>query len=253
MNIKKNRRAGVCIAMRCKEPSVEGFEVCERHKSESAGGVKDVEGVVVGDVQVTGVAPIQAAADLDQALHHETTEATEAYALAESFEIKTQDDLVFAAEVIADAKGNYKRLEEQKQQILQPMNESVKRIRELFRPAQEYYSAIEGAIKMKVAAAARVQAENNARALAEAQSEINAGREPTALAQVQHIGNVEGLQVREVWDFEIVDEDKVDRVLMAPALDKIRLFLRECNAAGETPAADGIRFFKKNVVASRAS
>ena len=245
MNIKKNRKAGVCIAMRCKEPSTEGGPYCTRHEQEAAApSNENVLDLVSRVPQATPLVEVQ--------LEAETVEATEAYALAESFQITTQDELVFAAEIVKDAKGSYNRLEEQKQEILRPLTESVKRIRTLFAPAQEYYSAIEGAIKLKIAAAHRAQAENNARALAEAQAQVDAGAEPVALAEVQHIGNVEGLQVRQVWDFEIVDEETIDRLLLAPALDKIRMFMRECVADGGVPEAAGIRFFQKDVVAARA-
>lgn len=245
MNIKKNRKAGVCIAMRCKEPSLEGTDFCARHAPPANENVLDAE--------VVAVPGVGAVSSIETMTAAETAEATEAYALAESFQITTQDELVFAAEIVKDAKGSYNRLEEQKQQILKPLTESVKRIRELFRPAQEYYSAIESAIKTKIAQAHRAQAENNARALAEAQAQVDAGAEPVALAEVQHLSNVEGVQVRQVWDFEVTDEDAVDRLLLSYDVQKIRTFMRECVAEGMAPEAAGIRFFQKDVVAARST
>ena len=85
------------------------------------------------------------------ALRQEASTAQEVLTHIQAMDLQTNEDVEFAAELLADAKGQWKRLEEMKKSATKPMNDALKSIRSWFKPAQDFYKNSESAIKTKIA------------------------------------------------------------------------------------------------------
>jgi hypothetical protein len=189
-------------------------------------------------------------------LVQETTQAESAFAEINEFEIQTKDDLAFAVEILTETKANLKRLDEKRKEITGPLNEALKAANGLFKPAITFYEKCEKIIKQKIAAA-YAQAGSEARAALEAASEaagIGDGTGVTAALQAHddavEFPEVEGIQYRSIWKFEITDESLIPRDFLTPNILLISGVVQNKKGATDIP---GVRVFEEKIVAVRAS
>jgi hypothetical protein len=223
------------------------LDVCDKHILEVVSPDLRGPGILEGDRDGRGpdaTEPVQAAAQA------EVAEANEALTVARDVEISSAEDEAFVAELLAEVKGKNKRLEEMKQAALRPMRETIKTIQSWFEPAQAAYAQMESLLKGRVIEY-RAKLEDQRRAALRA---MQAGETPqevsvaiVALKQAQ-APTTEGISVRRVWSFEIVDASKVPVDFMSVDSGKIRAAVssgvREIN---------GVRIFEQEIVASRSS
>lgn len=166
-------------------------------------------------------------------------EAKELLSLVGSFAITTHAELEGVTEVLAEVKKRWNALDEREKEITRPLNEGLKKARDLFRPAKDALAEAERQLKALVAGFHAREAEHNAKALA-------AGN----VAAIAHVSDVRGTSVRYVTDFEVTDEKMIPRELCTPDPAKIKKYIADLGVTeGELP---GLRVFQKPIVSSRA-
>jgi hypothetical protein len=70
---------------------------------------------------------------------------------ANSIVIATNDDVVLATEFLTGVKARQKRVEELRKFFVDPLNQQVKKINDMFRPPAEKYKSMEAIVKRKIA------------------------------------------------------------------------------------------------------
>lgn len=189
-------------------------------------------------------------------LVQEAESANEFSGLVIDLSIETQEDLELASEALAKVKGEYKRLEERKKAVTGPLTTAINEVRSWFKPAQDYYSKAEVVLKKRIADYHTRLAEQNAQAmaLAAAAAEQNDTTAVlTAIATIETAEKIKGLSIREAWDFEVVDVYQVPREYMFVNETAVKEHIKETtDKSGEPLPIPGIRFVKKQIVASRA-
>lgn len=270
---KWQKKLDTCAATRCLgEPvgTVDGacfdedgrVQLCARHLDEATAEFKlwEIPGSVErADSAMPQTAPAAAPPDdLAGEMRLEKEAANSFLAELRDFSIQTQDELEFVAEVLAETKGRIKALETRRAEITKPISAALKSVRDLFAPPINALKSGESRLKELIADAKNREAKENAAAIEAAAEALDDGNNTAALQateQVRHTSNVQTLQTREVWAFEITDADAVDRLLCSPDEKKIRQLIRDCAESGTDPAElqlSGLRFFKKTVVASKS-
>jgi hypothetical protein len=190
---------------------------------------------------------------VEKELAQETTKAEAALFQIEAFEIGTKDDLDFAAEVLTETKQSWKRIEEKRKEITAPLNEALRAVNALFKPALGFYEKCERLIKGKMTDA-HAKSETAARQALEAAGAAAAAGDAEGLsdALAGHDAAVlfpqaDGIQYRSSWKFEIIDESKIPREFMTPNLRMIQGVVLQQKSAAEIP---GVRVFEEKIVAS---
>lgn len=260
LNLKKETKSGVCAAMRCtvattpadavhlyNQATVDGTrcELCSKHYGLAIAsfGIENVVRIGAPPEAAPGVTVIatpDASTSLDTnepaALAREAGEALE---LARTYEITSQADLDFAAEVLVEAKARAKYVQERKEAITKPLNAALKAARDLFRPAEQAFAEVEVTFKNAIASFHERQAEHNRAALtaaAEAHAAGDAAATGEALASMASTAQVQGVGIRYTFGFEITDPDAVERAMCTPDSAKIREYMRDavaqCREAG---------------------
>lgn len=191
--------------------------------------------------------------------HAEYASALRRLEEARAFVARRPEDLELAAEQIRNAKRAAARLEEREKDITRPMREAIEAARALFRPAREACAEIEREYKRAIADRRRVEDEENARLLAEAQAAADAGESEEALALVSartSVASLEGMSFRRSVQVEIVDPDAVPRELCSPDVAKIReaakgVTVQDLEQAGGSVTQSGVRLSIRETVAAR--
>lgn len=188
-------------------------------------------------------------------MQNETKDAQDVLDHVNGFEIKGQEDLEFAAELLADAKGHWNRLEEKRKKITQPMREALNEVQALFKPALNFYAECEVLLKTKIAEAHREAQAEQDRALAAAQTAHEQGdRAGTAAAlakaQTSELENPKGVSTRDVWKWRITHILSVPRQYLIIDQAKINKIVKERKGDTQIP---GIEVYKETSVASRSN
>jgi len=262
MKIKKKTNENECHAMRCKEPS--GFAVsgglwfCARHKEEywKQNGA-DLSPKPVIDISSTDnyTAPPVKDAGPEGLVRAATKDAAEALAELRNFKVTDAEDLSFAAQVIAEAKGQYKALDAMEKEITKPMNAALNKARDLFRAPKKGFTDVEAVLKAAVGAYHLAEQERNDQALrlaADSHASGDTAARDTALATLHAPAKVQGLGVRVRFDYVIEDAALLPREFLAPN----HVLLKEAAAhatRGEAPVIPGVKFVPVTVVSSRSN
>lgn len=191
---------------------------------------------------------------VESTLKGEASDAGEAAELIQSMEIVTAEDVEFAAEVLADAKGHWQRLEKMKKGATKPMNEALKQVRGWFKPAQDFYADCEVTLKAKLATYHESQETARRAALAEAGAAAQGGTASEVVTALKKLGDAEepdvgGLSYRESWGFEVTDPRFIPREFLMVNEEALRLHAVKHKENADVP---GVRFFKKTTVASKS-
>lgn len=255
LNLKQSPKQGQCDAMRCTEaPSVEAdgaawgrgiVRLCARHEEQARKAGMRAPGRA--DAEIVDVAPPEAEAAAA------TSEALAIVSEARAFEITTQDEIEFAAEVLGEIKAKAKALEDREKTITRPINDALKAARALFKPAREHLAEAESVIKRAIAAFHDATAERHRLAMAEASAAHAAGDTEgaaLALATVATLDGVAGVRTSRVWDFEITDPLAVPPVFTVPDVVAIRAEMRRAVEMGIEPEIPGVRFFQTTRVSA---
>lgn len=276
MNIVKSIKAGCCAVMRCQSPEVAlvdgapfgrpdlSIPLCQRHYDESRMDV--ARAPLPASAAPAVVPPAPPAAEIVPAVEGELglqtvkaeveiegRSAHDALAEIENFVISSDEDLAFAAEVLSEVKGHYNRLEERKKQATNPLNATLRTIRDWFRPAQDFYAKAEVTLKAKIADYhKRRQDERQAALLAASaahQSGDGLGTQAALAAVPPPPPKVEGVSVREEWSYEITDFAAVPDKFKAINHALLLAVVKESKGNTSIP---GVRAVPVNKVVARA-
>lgn len=152
--------------------------------------------------------------------------------LAPQLNISAPEHFKWAADFLLAIKKTAVDVDEKRKAIVGPWTESVRRVNALFRPTLTALDEAEKIVKEKIV-------EWSQGVDAQRAAEAALGNQVT-LAPAE----AEGVSIRTMFDFEIVNPDAVDRQFCSPDPAKIRAHIDN----GGLMAIPGVRFFKKDVV-----
>lgn len=196
------------------------------------------------------------------AMQTEEREAKDILASIEEMEIEDQDDLDFAGDILKDIKVKKKVLVAERTKITGPLQQALEATRKLFRSPIQYLDKCEAALKKKIADRHRRAAEEQRKALEEAGKASMKGdkqKATTALtkARQNEVTKTEGITLREIWDYEIVDfpklfqavaDGKVSMDVLTVDDDVMSAIVKEQKEKTNIP---GIKVFTKTSVSAR--
>ena len=206
-----------------------------------------------------------------------TTQAEQMMTRYSTFQIKAQPDYDEAGELLKKIKVKAAEIEELQKGITRPLNEALKRARDLFRRPLDYLERAENSLRkvrliwQNDQEAKRLEAESKLRELARKEEEkkrkalevrIEKAEEkgdtekaellrekqaevfvpaPIVESQVQ---KTEGIGIRKMWKFRIADESLIPREYLIPDSVKIGKMVR---ASGGTVKIAGVEVFSEDV------
>jgi hypothetical protein len=158
--------------------------------------------------------------------------------------IGDETTLTWAGDLLKQAKIRVKELEDKRKEVTRPILAAKAAVDSMFKPLTERYGQAEAILKGKIAEYMRAQEEERRRMMLESAAEHAAGGTPTAI--IPEPAQVQGVTMRKVWTFEIVDQNLIPRELCSPDTTKIR-------AAVHLGARDipGVRIFETDNMAVR--
>lgn len=178
------------------------------------------------------------------------TESITALDVQPGLELKSDEEMGLASEMIKDVKRFYKEIDAERQEYTKPLNAMLGDVNGLYQPVLKKLTAIEAALKVAVGNYTRVQQEKQRAMLAAAAAEAASQKtreqaeavvqQALQVAQATPTKKVEGVSVTEVWDFELVDTDQVPRQYLAVDATKVKAAIKA--GVREIP---GLRIFSK--------
>lgn len=174
---------------------------------------------------------------------------------AESIVIATQEDYEHSADIVSKLKETGKLIKDKKESITKPLNESLRNVRDLFRPIEEQFEHAEALIKRKLLdykqkkdAEAR---EKEAKIAAQAEKgTIKLETAERKMGEIERIetttrGKIGEVQVRKVKKVRITNESLIPRHYLVPDMVAIRR-----DALAGMPIL-GIEVFEEELIAAR--
>jgi hypothetical protein len=171
----------------------------------------------------------------------EGRDTDEALAMIEALTITTAEDLEFAADLLCSVSDRYKVLEDKRTSVTKPMLAAKREIDSWFAPVTGPLKRAESILREKIGAFHVLS-----RGVQEAAMlEVAAGGS-TALAPVP---TAAGVNVRELWDFEITDAAEVPRKFLCVDFDALRKHAAMADTERTPPVpVAGVRWFKRGQV-----
>lgn len=191
--------------------------------------------------------------DVAPEAHNETTRAQQAVAAIKSIRVLTQEHIVTVSPLLQQIKGDMKRLDERKKAITKPLNDALRSVRDLFRPAEQALEEAERHLKLEIGNAQQAIREANQRAMfltqaALQQHDVRAAA--LASGAIQATEAPQGISFRDRFEFRIVDASKLPREFLMPDERRIRAYIAE---HGERAAIPGVVIEKQVGVVARSS
>lgn len=283
MILKSKRNERTCFVKRCRQPSVGiaesasffsdrggDLELCEKHLLEAnqmaLNQGKQLVWRAMGapapapEVKAEVVETPNPQEDTKLALHQETEkEKQQAQSLLEQcsmLQVRTKDEVAFVAQVLAEIKGETKRLTARQKEVTDPLNQALKAARALFKPALELLGQCEAKLKDHLALAHQAAEAEKRAALQAAHEQAVAGDTKAAGQAIvkaeaaAELPQTEGVSYRSRWVFAIVNADIVPREYCSPDLKKIREVVALQKGATNIP---GVAVREDTQVASRSA
>lgn len=163
---------------------------------------------------------------------------------AESMIVDCQEMFEIAADELRAVKKLAKEIEEQRKEAVAPLNEAVKAINALPKPAQEILAKAESIFKSKMAEFSDAQ-----RQIAATVVDKETGVE-VILAGSTEKPQADGISTRTVWNFSITDPSLIPREYMLVDEKKIAAVVRAMK--GDT-AIPGVTVYADTQIAARAA
>lgn len=173
--------------------------------------------------------------------------------IAKSFVPATQEEFEMVVSGLKEIKTKYKDIDAERKELVQPLNDTVKRINSMYRPVLTTLTNTEIVLKKTVAAYQAAKEEEHQQHLLATQAAFDADdteavvKHSEAAAESQ-ITKVKGMSTRKVWKFEITDVSKVPAEYLMVDERKVGEVVRI--QKGET-TIPGIRVYSEDVVAVR--
>lgn len=165
-----------------------------------------------------------------------------------SFVIQSDDDEANIVNVLQEVKARAKTLENRRTEITQPLNQALRSVNALFKPAQQKFDQLERHLKGLITTYMQAK---NARNVAAIQAAAVAPTPVVAqqvLAQVQPVEAPANVSVRYVWQFQITQPELVPAQFLSPDPAKIQAYLAQTNQ----PAIPGVTFSQKAITSVRS-
>ena len=196
--------------------------------------------------------PVPAEAEAE--LVAEATKVAKAVVMLQAFEIKTSEDMELAGERVKIVKEWWNTIENRRTEMTQPINAGLRSINAFFKPLLDPLKNAEMTLKSKIAAytlAVRAEQERAMQAAATAAAAGNTAAAAQHVAALAPQAPVQGVSVREVWDWEVVDEAAVPRQYLSIDPAKVKAVIETNPIYGLVPNIPGLRIFKKGSVTVR--
>mgnify|MGYP004453654631 CR=1 FL=1 len=160
----------------------------------------------------------------------EATEAKEIAIVAQEIHIASDAEFREAGAILVEIKSKHKSLEARRKLITGPLMKAKKEVDALFKNPLASLKTAEGAIKKGLASYHTFKETEKQKLLADANAKADEGASPTevrdllvtAAQEALSVPKVEGISLRTVMKFEIMDEDLLPRHLLTPDLKRIR-------------------------------
>jgi len=218
--------------------------------------------------------------DKNPAVIEVTGEITSLERFAANYAVTTPAQYEAGAEDLKRVKAAQKKLEDTRTSITGPINESLKRINAFFKKPADALASIERKIKgalgafyeeqQRKARAEQAAADEKARkereALeAKARAAAERGKTEKAAELVERAATVvapvitreppkvAGLQMRDQWEFTIVDPSKINPAFMMPDEKKIGATVRSLKGDAAAIVGEGVKVVCRKVPASSAA
>lgn len=267
-NIVAKPTEGKCEARRCKEASTEErgenvtrlwerklVKLCDKHSREAA-----EYAISHPDYTYTPPEKPPKATDSSTALSVElqghADEAQEIKKTLAEYEVRTQEDLNNLGDWLKEVKERRNWLETREKEITGPINLSIQKTRELFKPAKEFWANAEVILKQKIKIATLKEEDKNRVALQTAAEAHEAGdteAAATAISQVTTVGDIPGISTRGKWAFTIIDAEQVPREFLVVDMGLIRRHCEKYTADQEPDPIPGVKFTSDVQVGVRSS
>ena len=162
-------------------------------------------------------------------------------------EITSDAENAVCGELLKFVKGRLAFLKVEKEKILKPQRDAVEATRELFHQVSSPFEEAEALLKARMASFFEARKEQETKLLTEA-LKSESPRELVDLAS-RAAPVVQGVSMREVYDFVVENEALVPAEYRSIDEGKIRLMVKAKKDQANIP---GVRVFKRTVVASRS-
>lgn len=171
----------------------------------------------------------------------------------EAFNIVDIETYQFACDQLKAVKGQYKVWDEQEHTITKPINDGLKKARDLFRPVKSALESLERVLKGKIGAFDLAQQQEKQLALNEAAKALQAPQtQAQGLALLQQASaeapKVQGVSTRRQVSFQILNPNLVPREYCSVDESKIRAVVKLGGAGTRIP---GVRVYEETVTYAR--
>ena len=177
-------------------------------------------------------------------------------AIIRDFEISNVDQFNLAGEALKDIERIRKALEKEEDVLLAPVKAQSKAVKDVFKPFLDRCKDVSQGFRAMMGVYQQRQIETQRKAMLEAQRAAEArsvtespAKVMEALQAVKEAApvKVEGVSIREVWEWQIDVPDAVPRELCSPDEKKIGAWLKTYNG-GAVPAGIVVRRGTRTVV-----
>jgi len=164
----------------------------------------------------------------------------------DTFVVSNDEDSTFAADMIREVKAKHRDLDERRKEVTQPLNATVKTINGWFKPALDALETAEKKLKAKVALYMQESARKAQEALALAAIAPTIEEATVALAASMPAAMPQGVSMRMIWKFRIVDESAIPARFCSPDSAKIDAEMRgSAKDNGAPTPIPGVEFFQE--------
>lgn len=171
---------------------------------------------------------------------------------AQTYAITTQEDFTEASSIVNEIKRHLADLDKVEKTATRPLLSSLDTIRGWFKPAKSRATEASVLWKGKITAYLAAQAAEQLEVQRQLQAAAKAGNKAEMrqqLAKLEQAPVAAGVQVRQVWKFQVMHPELVPDAYWAIDEDRIATAMRAQVATG-TPDIPGVKFWQEAVVAA---
>lgn len=160
------------------------------------------------------------------------------------------EDYTTCAALLTEVRVETKTLTAQRDAIVKPINEGLKRLRALYKPALDSLTAAENALKEALLAFRTRQEQQRQLAEAAAHAALAEGDHDEAMAHIQTVVQAPpaavGISARKTWKLRVVDISRVPRQFMVVDMASLRADAKR-RSWGEPPP--GVEYYQEEGLA----
>jgi hypothetical protein len=172
-----------------------------------------------------------------------------------TFQITDAHSHAFATDLVKTVKTRHDELEAKRTSITKPLNEAKRQVDALFAPALQPLKQAEAWLKTEITRYTIAQRASNEAAMQSVAAATQAGdvvAAAAALAVMHDMPHASGVNVKEYWDFEVVDAGAVPRDFCSPDPLLLKEWIQYADDKHQAPISiPGVRFFRSGTVTVR--